>query len=157
MIYHVLVAEPSNDIWTAIALGVRQYRREATILRVEDGEQALRSLFQRGLMMEEPETPQLIVLNAELPIVPLNILIAQIRQHPRTSAIPLIVIARHASNEDLDTPSESQQWLHREPGIITITGTQKLEREVTSAIRHLNSNPSPSLGTESTEHGDAGS
>jgi hypothetical protein len=106
-------------------------------LRVKDGEQVLRFLFHRGLLTEEPETPHLVVLNAELSLVPLNILIARLRQHPRTRLIPLLVVRLAPGSDDLETPNESQQWLHRQPGVITITGTSKLEREVADAAHRL--------------------
>lgn len=137
MAYNVVVAEPSDEVWTSIAHGVRRYQPEAAVLRVKDGEQALRFLFHRGLLTEEPETPHLIVLNAELPIVPLNMLIDRLRQHPRTRMIPLLVVRQDSGSDDRDAPIASHQWLHRLPGVITITGTKKLESEVANAAHRL--------------------
>jgi CheY-like chemotaxis protein len=111
--------------------------------RVKDGEQAVRFLFQRGLLTEEPETPDLVVLAAELPIVPENAIIARLRQHPRTQAVPVILMRPHDGlddDRDENAPG-TQRWLHRQPGVIVITGTGQLEREVADAIDRVSSSP----------------
>ncbi|MBL8270963.1 MAG: hypothetical protein JNL55_31460 [Steroidobacter sp.] len=138
--YNVLVAEPSNDTWTSIAHGVRRYQPEATVLRVKDGEQAVRFLFHRGLLAEDPETPDLIVLNAELAVVPMNAVLARLRQHPRTRSVPVLVVS-HDDQEmpELDQPVEGQQWLHRQPGVVVLTGAQRLEKEVADAMHRASS------------------
>jgi CheY-like chemotaxis protein len=61
---------------------------EAAIVRVKDGEQDMRYLFQRGLFTEEPKTPHLVVLAAELPVVSTDAIVDRLRQHPRTESIP---------------------------------------------------------------------
>ena len=150
MTHHILVAEPGNDTWTSIAHGLRRYEPQATILRVKDGEQAMRFLFQRGLLMEEPETPDTIVLNSQLPIVPMNAVMARLRQHPRTQTIPVIVISRDTRDDTDDDASESQQWLHRHAGVIVITGKQKLEKEVADAMHRLSAKSPPVADSEPT-------
>lgn len=137
MSYNVLVAEPSNDTWTSIAHGVRRYQPEATVLRVKDGEQAVRFLFHRGLLAEGPETPDLIVLNAELAVVPMNAVLARLRQHPRTRAVPVLVVSQE--RDDAEPPAESQQWLHRHPGVVVLTGAHRLEKEVAEAMHRASS------------------
>jgi CheY-like chemotaxis protein len=136
MIYNVLVAEADNDTWTSIASGVRRYQQEAAIVRVKDGEQAVRYLFQRGLFTEEPETPHLVVLAAELSIVSADAVIERLRQHPRTEAIPVIVIRQEAARNDLDDTAESEQCsLSR--GVVVIFATERLDKQVASALSRL--------------------
>ncbi len=138
MSYNVLVAEPSDTTWASIADGVRRLQPEAAILRVKDGEQAMRFLFQRGLLTEEPDTPDLVVLAADLPIVPVNAILARLRQHPRTRSVPVIFMWPDCGNDDLvDATGCSQQWLHPQPGVLVIIGSHKLDKEVAEAIGEL--------------------
>lgn len=135
MNHHVLVAEAHNGTWKSISHGIRCSQPEAAILRVKDGEQAMRFLFQQGLMTEEPETPRLIVLNSELPLVPINAVMARIRQHPRTKSIPVIVVS--ADESDSEVPGDSQLWLHRRERAIVVRGTKTLEKEIVEAMHLL--------------------
>jgi CheY-like chemotaxis protein len=137
MTYNILVAEPSDGIWTSIVNGLRKRQPDAEILRVKDGEQAVRFLFQRGLLSEEPETPDLIVLAAELPILPTNAVIARIRQHPRTLSIPVILVRPDAACDDFDDLRCTQRWLHRQPDVVVLTGTYRLDREVANTMDQL--------------------
>ncbi|MBM0105439.1 hypothetical protein JM946_11805 [Steroidobacter sp. S1-65] len=138
MSYNVLVAEPRDSHWASIANGVRRRQPEAEILRVKDGEQAVRFLFQRGLLTEEPDTPDLIVLAADLPLVPVNAILARLRQHPRTRTVPVIFMWPDCGDDDSDDgPPESQQWLHPQPDVLVILGTHRLDKEVADAIHQL--------------------
>lgn len=147
MIYNVLVGEPDNDTWTSIANGVRRYRAESAIVRVKDGEQAVRCLFQRGLLTEEPETPHLILLAAELPIVSMNAVIARLRQHPRTQAIPVIVIRRDEGRDDAEQRWEREPDQQLEPGVVEILATAKLERDVASVLTRLHRVEAPKVAS----------
>lgn len=143
MSYNVLVAEPSDATWASIANGVRRLLPEAAILRVKDGEQALRFLFQRGLLTEQPDTPDLVVLAADLPIVPVNAVLARMRQHPRTRSVPVIFMWSDCGDDDLDDDvPDSQQWLHPQPDVLVIIGNHRLDREVADAIHQLGANRS---------------
>lgn len=135
MTYHVLVAEPDNDLWTSIANGVRRHQPDAAIVRVKDGEQAIRYLFERGLFTEEPETPHFVVLAAELPVVPATALIDRLRQHPRTEAISVIVVRREISQ------LEGEQGAQR--GMIQISATSRLEKDVAYALSQLHEDAKP--------------
>jgi CheY-like chemotaxis protein len=139
MTHNILVAEPSDDTWASIVNGLRRQRPKAQILRVKDGEQAVRFLFQRGLLTEEPETPDLVVLAAELPRLPTNAVIARLRQDPRTLSIPIVLVY---PDTDPDERSGTRRWLHRRPDIIVITGTHRLDKEVANAMSQLGTNRS---------------
>lgn len=136
MTFNVLVAEPGNEDWASIAAGIRRQRADASILRVKDGEQAVRFLFQRGLLTEEPETPDLVVLAASLPIVPSEAIIARLRQNPGTRTTPIIVIWRDLANAEMDAALDSRQWFSRQHSLL-IVGTVSLEREVAKAVHRL--------------------
>jgi CheY-like chemotaxis protein len=142
MTYNILVAEPRDDICKSIINGLRRRQPEADILRVKDGEQAVRFLFQRGLLSEEPETPDLIVLAAELPVLPTNAVIARIRQHPRTLSIPVVLVRPDPACDDLDDLRCTQRWLHRQPDVVVLTGTHRLEKEVANTMDQLSAKPS---------------
>lgn len=145
MSYNVLVAEPSDATWASIANGVRRLKPDAAILRVKDGEQAMRFLFHRGLLSEEPERPDLVVLAAGLPIVPVNAILAHLRQHPRTCTVPVIFTWSDCDDDDLDDDApESQQWRHPQPDVLVIIGSRKLDRELADAITQLGANRSVS-------------
>lgn len=131
MTYNILVAEPSDALWASIANGLRRPQPDAAIVRVKDGEQALRFLFQRGLLADAPETPNLIVLAAELPVLPADTVIARLRQHPRTLAIPVIIVS----------PQGDQDALDHEPDVVVITNTLRLEKEVANAASRLSELP----------------
>lgn len=137
MSYNVLVAEPDNDLWSSIANGVRRYQPEAAIVRVKDGEQAMRYLFQRGLFTEEPETPHLIVLAAELSIVSTQAVIERVHQHPRTQAISVVVTRQDETRNDSDESPAMEECQPRRPGVVEIVATAKLEKDLANALTRL--------------------
>jgi hypothetical protein len=56
-------------MWTAISNGIQRHFADASILRVKDGEQALRFFLNRGLLTDAPEIPDLMVLASGLPVI----------------------------------------------------------------------------------------
>jgi CheY-like chemotaxis protein len=140
MTFNVLVAAPGNEEWPSIADGVRRQRPGASILRVKDGEQAVRFLFHRGLFTEAPEIPDLIVLARELPTVPTEAIVARLRQHPRTDMTPVIVVGRGENHTDLASAREYTQWLERQQWLIAV-GTDELEGELAEAVQRLCGDP----------------
>jgi CheY-like chemotaxis protein len=137
MIYNVLVAESDNDRWTCIAKGVRRFQPEAAIVRVKDGEQAMRYLFQRGLFTEEPETPHLIVLATQLPIVPTHAVIDRVLQHPRTQSIPVVVIRPDAGRDDFDEQLASELYPPPRPRVVELCATASIEKDLASTLTRL--------------------
>jgi CheY-like chemotaxis protein len=130
MTYNVLVAEPDNDLWTSLANGVRRYQPEATIVRVKDGEQAMRYLFQRGLFTEAPETPHLIILAMELPIVRADAVIDRLLQHPRTQSIPVVVIRP-------DEGLVGDRYPRSQSAVVEVIVSAKLENDLANALTRL--------------------
>lgn len=136
MTFNVLVAEPDDQHWALIANGIRRYRPEASILRVKDGEQAIRFLFYRGLFTEVPETPNLLVFARYLPAVPSEGIVARLRQHPRTARTPVIVVGRGRRRADVAKAVEYQQWLGCQQLLVAM-GTDDLSKDIREAVQGL--------------------
>lgn len=129
MIFNVLVAEPSNAAWIWIARGIRSHFEYASIVRVKDGAQALRFVFRRGFLTEEPPTPNLIVLAAELPVVPASDVITRLRDHPRTRCVPVIVRWRDRDWREVDF---LDAFATQDP--LLIVGSDALEAQLANAV-----------------------
>jgi CheY-like chemotaxis protein len=129
MTFNALVAEPDNEVWAAIAEGIRKQRPGAAILRVKDGEQAVRFLYHRGLYTDAPETPNLVVLAEDLPTLSTESIVARLRQHPRTHAMPVIVVRRERQNHPAGA-FEGERWLE-------VVGTENVEADVAEALQCL--------------------
>lgn len=131
----VVVAEPNDEDWKSIADGIRQQSPDASILRVKDGEQAVRFLFHRGLLTEHPETPNLVVLATNLSIVSTEAVIARIREHPRTEKTPVVVV-RKESIRDPDDALEAQARFDLQHPVL-IVGIEKVRRAIEEAVERL--------------------
>jgi CheY-like chemotaxis protein len=133
MSLNVLVAEPSNDDWIAIARGLRRRLPDASILRVKDGEQALRFTFRAGLLTDDPQIPHLVILAARLPIVSGERVLDQLRQDPRTRSIPVLVAWKDGYNSRVEKIEafRGDEWL------FTIFCTVALEEQVADAVRRV--------------------
>ncbi|VXB11730.1 Histidine kinase [Pseudomonas sp. 8AS] len=83
----ILIAEANP--WTADLLAqlVLDVRRDAVVTRVADGQAAL-ARCRRKL-------PDLVIADGELAILDGVELLRQVRRHPRTPALPFILISRH--------------------------------------------------------------
>ena len=130
---NILVAEPSNDDWVSISRGLRRRLPDAEILRVKDGEQALRFTFQAGLLTTDPQIPHLVVLSARLPMVSGEQVLEQIRQDPRTRSIPVLV----AWKDDYNSRVEKIEAFRGDEWLFTIFCTVALDEQVADAVRRL--------------------
>jgi CheY-like chemotaxis protein len=133
MTLNILVAEPSNDDWVSISRGIRRRLPDASILRVKDGEQALRFTFQAGLLTPDPQIPHLVMLSARLPVVSGEHVLDQLRQDPRTRTIPVLVAWKDGYNARVEKIEafRGDEWL------FTIFCTVSLEDQVADAVRRL--------------------
>jgi hypothetical protein len=131
MTFNVLVATPGDDEWTSIVHGIRRQRPEAAILRVKDGEQAMRFLFHRGLLTDAPETPDLVVLGRDLWLVPTEALVDRLRQHPRTELTPVIIVGRGRRKTDW---AMAERFDHQH---VVVLGGNQLQEEVADAVQRL--------------------
>ena len=142
MTFNVLVAEPDDQAWAMIANSIKQYRADADLLRVKDGEQAMRFLFYRGLFTEAPETPDLVVLARDLPTMSAQVVVARLRQHPRTLNTPVIVSGHWRRRSDVEKAREYRQWVERQQWLIAVRA-EDLARELTEAVRRLSAERVP--------------
>lgn len=133
MSLNVLVAEPSNQDWISIARGLRRRLPDASLLRVKDGEQALRFTFQTGLLTSDPQIPQLVILSARLPILSGEHVLEQLRHDPRTRSIPVLLAWKDGYNSRVEKIEvfRGDEWL------FTIFCTLALEEQVADAVRRL--------------------
>jgi CheY-like chemotaxis protein len=133
MSLNVLVAEPNNEDWISIARGLRRRLPDASILRVKDGEQALRLTFQTGLLTTDPQIPHLVILAARLPILSGERVLEQLRQDDRTRSIPVLVAWKDSYNSRVEKIEafRGDEWL------FTIFCTVALEEQVADAVRRL--------------------
>jgi CheY-like chemotaxis protein len=130
---NVLVAEPSNADWISISRGLRRRLPDASVLRVKDGEQALRFTFQDGLLTTGPQIPHLVFLAARLPIVSGERVLEQLRHDPRTRSTPVLVAWKDCYNDRVEKIEafRGDEWL------FTIFCTVPLEEQVADAVRRL--------------------
>jgi CheY-like chemotaxis protein len=139
---NVLVAEPSNQDWISISRGIRRRLPDASLLRVKDGEQALRFTFQAGLLTTDPQIPHLVFLAARLPIVSGERVLEQLRQDPRTRSIPVLV----AWKDGYNTKVEKIEAFRGDEWLFTIFCTVALEEQVADAVRRLYDSVASSAG-----------
>lgn len=133
MTMNVLVAEPSGVDWAEISKGIRRHLPEASVLRVKDGEQALRFLFHRGLLTAEPPVPDLVLLAEELPLIPAAGVIARMRIDPRTRLTPVIVLRQDLEEESLEPYWDGQL----RSAMTSICVADGLEGRVADAVSDL--------------------
>jgi CheY-like chemotaxis protein len=131
----VVVAEPNDENWKSIADGIRRQSPDASILRVKDGEQAVRFLFHRGLLTEDPETPNLVVLATSLTIISTQAVITRIREHPRTEKTPVVVVWKEAIRDPGEALDAQGRFDHQHP--VLIVGVEKLRRAIEEAVERL--------------------
>ena len=130
---NILVAEPSNEDWTSIAKGIRRRLPLASILRVKDGQQALRFTFQADLLTPAARMPSLVLLAAQLPLVSGEHVLAELRKDPRTRSIPVLIAWKDAYNARVERLEafKGDDWL------FTVLCTVALEDQVADAVRRI--------------------
>ena len=137
MSFNALVAEPDDAAWRAIAGGIRRQFPDATLLRVKDGEQALEFLLHRGPLTDDPEAPDLVLLAAELPFIPMERVFVRIRQDSRTRTTPVIIRWYDLGATRVDLPG----LFLAEGGLLVVCGPVGLEPQVSEAVRQLCGQP----------------
>jgi CheY-like chemotaxis protein len=130
---NILVAEPNNEDWTAIAKGIRRRLPNASLLRVKDGEQALRFTFRAGLLTPDPQIPHLVLLAARLAVISGERVLDQLRQDPRTRSTPVLLAWKDGYNAKLEKIEafRGDEWL------FTVFCTMALEDQIADAVRRL--------------------
>ena len=98
----ILLVEDSLDDQELIRLAIEEDHIANEIVALNDGVQALDYLFGRGAYTERDvsDTPLVILLDIKLPKVNGLEVLQQLRDDPRTSLIPVVILT--SSNEEQD-------------------------------------------------------
>jgi CheY-like chemotaxis protein len=97
----LLIDDCDSSARTTLA-AIRSATPMASVVRVKDGEQALRLIFDKGLFTESPQIPRLIFLrldelNADDP------LLARLRDESEETRIPLVVLSATVDRSEIAT------------------------------------------------------
>jgi CheY-like chemotaxis protein len=116
----------------------RQAAPSASLVRVKDGEQALRLMFHQGLFTNAPHVPRLIVLELNVPRTSGYGVLRRLRAETVTERVPVIVLT---SNHDRRALEESYELGAREC-LVKPNDTDEYLSEVSRAVqRHLTPSP----------------
>jgi CheY-like chemotaxis protein len=120
---------------------VRRAAPLASLVRVKDGEQALRLMFHQGLFTNAPHVPRLIVLELNVPRTNGRGVLRRLRDETLAERVPVIVLT---SSPDRAALEESYALGAREC-LVKPNDTAEYLSEVTSAVRrHFTPTPTPS-------------
>lgn len=93
-----------NDFDAELTLrALTQHRLSNKIMRLADGQEALDYLFQADepAMDQVRVNPKLILLDLKLPRVSGLEVLGEIKSHPRTKSIPVVVLTSSTEDEDI--------------------------------------------------------
>jgi len=128
----VLLVDDCDADSKLTSAAVRKAAPSASLVRVKDGEQALRLIFHQGLFTSEPHVPRLIVLEWDVPRTNGCGVLRRLRD--ATDAIPVIVLT---SSQDRQAIDESYALGAREC-LIKPSNADEYCSEVERAVqRHL--------------------
>jgi len=96
----ILLVEDNPDDVELTMLAFKEYNFSNEIVVARDGQEALDILFSSKEKSEKSELPDIILLDLKLPKVSGLEVLKEIKTHPETRIIPLIVLT--TSNEDRD-------------------------------------------------------
>jgi response regulator RpfG family c-di-GMP phosphodiesterase len=87
----VLLIDDSDADSKITAAAVRNAAPAASLVRVKDGEQALRLIFFKGLFTVEPHTPRLVLLELNVPRRTAHQLLEGLRRDTDRQRVPVVV------------------------------------------------------------------
>ena len=126
----ILVVDDSDLHARITSAAVRQVAPGATLVRVKDGEQALRLMFCKGLFTEAPHLPRLILLELNVPRANGSAVLRKLRSHVDVLAVPVIVLTANADREALAEsyalgaqaclikPANADEYLHEVANVV---------------------------------------
>ena len=99
----VLLVEDDSDHVALMLRSLHKYEMADDVLVMLDGAEALDFLFGRGAFVGRDTSvlPCVVLLDLRLPKVSGLEVLEQIRQEPRTSHLPVVVLTSSASDEDI--------------------------------------------------------
>ena len=98
----VLVIDDSDLDSRITSAAVRRVAPDASLVRVKDGEQALRLMFCQGLFTEAPHVPRLILLELNVPRANGCAVLRKLRSRVDAPAVPVIVLTANPDRRVLD-------------------------------------------------------
>lgn len=98
----VLLIEDSDADSKLTSAAVRRAAPTASLVRVKDGDQALRLLFCKGLFTEEPQIPRLVLLELDAPRTRGTVVLERLRDDSTARSIPVIVLMSNCYGSDLE-------------------------------------------------------
>ncbi len=97
----LLVEDNPDDIEMALN-ALEQHHIANRILVVRDGAAALDYMFTRGVYAErDKHTPRVILLDLKLPLVDGLEVLRQLKEDPRTQAVPVVIMTASREERDL--------------------------------------------------------
>jgi len=96
----LLVEDNPDDVELTLKV-FRKYNIVNQILVARDGEEALKILFNFKKGVQREKRPDLILLDLKLPKVDGLEVLHQIKSHPRTQPIPVVILTSSREEDDL--------------------------------------------------------
>lgn len=102
---HILLVEdnPGDILLTTEALNEKKFINKVSV--VKNGVEALNFIFKRGAF-EDEETPDLILLDINLPLKNGHEVLAEIKTREETQKIPVIVLTTSSDRRDIEKAYE---------------------------------------------------
>jgi CheY-like chemotaxis protein len=88
----VLLVENSDADSRITSAAVRTAAPLASLVRVKDGDQALRLIFSKGLFTKEPQIPRLILLELHAPRTNGSAVLERLRDDANARAVPVVLL-----------------------------------------------------------------
>lgn len=100
----ILLVEDNPDDATLTLHSLARHRLSNRIQTARDGQEALDFLFRKGAWANRDEAPlKLVLLDLKLPKVSGLQVLRQVKSHPGTSSIPVVVLTSSREDSDIKT------------------------------------------------------
>jgi DNA-binding NarL/FixJ family response regulator len=97
----VLIIDPLDKDARQTSAAIRRKVPDATTIRVPGGEQASRLMFERGLLTQEPQVPELIIVDLAAAGDCAKSTLRQLKTRRMSDAVPVVVFSGRRSAKDL--------------------------------------------------------
>jgi CheY-like chemotaxis protein len=126
----ILIVDDSDLHARITSAAVRQVAPGASLVRVKDGEQAIRLMFCKGLFTEAPHIPRLILLELNVPRANGCAVLRRLHAQADVPTVPVIVLTTNADSQALAEsyalgaraclikPANADEYLHQVANVI---------------------------------------